>query len=97
MSKNTSITLGEHFDGFISKQIAEGRYASTSEVVRAALRLLEDNEQKLATLRKLLKEDENSGTAEYSYEALMNELDAMPQQQATLNFQILATLSSIDK
>ena len=75
MSKNTSITLGEHFDGFISKQIAEGRYASTSEVVRAALRLLEDNEQKLATLRKLLKEDENSGTAEYSYEALMNELD----------------------
>lgn len=95
MSKNTSITLGEHFDGFISKQIAEGRYASTSEVVRAALRLLEDNEQKLATLRKLLKEGENSGTAEYSYEALMNELDAMPQ--ATLNFQILATLSSIDK
>ena len=97
MSKNTSITLGEHFDGFISKQIAEGRYASTSEVVRAALRLLEDNEQKLATLRKLLKEDENSGTAEYSYEALMNELDAMPQQQATLNFQILTTLSSIVK
>jgi antitoxin ParD1/3/4 len=97
MSKNTSITLGEHFDGFISKQIAEGRYASTSEVVRAALRLLEDNEQKLATLRKLLKEGENSGTAEYSYEALMNELDAMPQQQATLNFQILATLSSTDK
>jgi antitoxin ParD1/3/4 len=75
MSKNTSITLGEHFDRFISKQIAEGRYASTSEVVRAALRLLEDNEQKLATLRKLLKEGENSGTAEYSYEALMNELD----------------------
>jgi antitoxin ParD1/3/4 len=75
MSKNTSITLGEHFDGFISKQIAEGRYASSSEVVRAALRLLEDNEQKLATLRKLLKEGENSGTAEYSYEALMNELD----------------------
>ena len=97
MSKNTSITLGEHFDGFISKQIAEGRYASTSEVVRAALRLLEANEQKLATLRKLLKEGVNSGTAEYSYEALMNELDAMPQQQATLNFQKLATLSSIDK
>jgi antitoxin ParD1/3/4 len=75
MSRNTSITLGEHFDGFISQQIAEGRYASTSEVIRAALRLLEDNEQKLATLRKLLKEGENSGTAEYNYEALMNELD----------------------
>lgn len=75
MAKNTSITLGEHFDGFIAQQIAKGRYASASEVMRAALRLLEDNEQKIATLRKLLDEGENSGTAEYSYEALMNELD----------------------
>jgi len=75
MPKNTSITLGEHFDGFIAQQIADGRYASTSEVVRAALRLLEDNEQKIATLRKLLEEGENSGAAAYSYEALMNELD----------------------
>ncbi|MGX4675970.1 type II toxin-antitoxin system ParD family antitoxin [SAR92 clade bacterium H246] len=75
MPKNTSISLGEHFDGFIAQQITEGRYASTSEVVRAALRLLEDNEQKITTLRKLLEEGENSGTAEYSYEALMNEID----------------------
>ncbi|WP_283788816.1 type II toxin-antitoxin system ParD family antitoxin [Bermanella sp. WJH001] len=75
MAKNTSITLGEHFEGFIAQQITEGRYTSTSEVVRAALRLLEDNEQKIATLRKLLDDGENSGTAEYSYEALMNELD----------------------
>ena len=75
MPKNTSITLGEHFDGFIAEQIADGRYASTSEVVRAALRLLEDNEQKIATLRRLLEEGEDSGIAEYSYEALMNELD----------------------
>lgn len=75
MPKNTSITLGEHFDGFIAQQIADGRYASTSEVVRAALRLLEDNEQKIATLRRLLAEGEDSGTAEYSYEGLMHELD----------------------
>jgi len=75
MPKNTSISLGEHFDGFIAQQITEGRYASASEVVRAALRLLEDNEQKITTLRKLLEEGENSGTAEYSYEALMNEID----------------------
>lgn len=75
MPKNTSITLGEHFDSFIAQQIADGRYASVSEVVRAALRLLEDNENKIATLRKLLEEGEQSGTAEYSYEALMNELD----------------------
>lgn len=75
MPKNTSITLGEHFDGFIAEQIDEGRYASVSEVVRAGLRLLEDNEQKIATLRHLLKEGEKSGTAEYSYESLMQELD----------------------
>ena len=75
MSKNTSMTLGEHFDGFIAHQISEGRYASASEVVRAALRMFEDNERKIATLRHLLEEGENSGTAEYSYESLMNEID----------------------
>lgn len=75
MPKNTSITLGKHFDGFIAQQIEKGRYASASEVVRAGLRLLEDNEQKIATLRHLLKEGEDSGTAEYSYESLMQELD----------------------
>ena len=75
MGKNTSITLGEHFEVFIAQQIADGRYASASEVVRAALRQFEDNERKAATLRRLLEEGEKSGTAEYSYEALMQELD----------------------
>ena len=75
MGKNTSITLGEHFDSFIAQQIAEGRYASASEVVRAALRLFEDQERKIATLRRLLEEGEQSGTSEYSYEGLMQELD----------------------
>ncbi|ARU57233.1 CC2985 family antitoxin [Oleiphilus messinensis] len=75
MSKNTSITLGQHFDGFISKQIKDGRYASASEVVRAGLRLLEDNEHKIAVLRKMLEEGEQSGTVEYNFESFMNELD----------------------
>jgi|TARA_R110002049_G_C8879645_1_gene539840 antitoxin ParD1/3/4 len=75
MPKNTSMTLGEHFDGFIANQINEGRFASASEVVRAALRMFEDNERKIAVLRQLLEEGEKSGTAEYSYESLMNELD----------------------
>ncbi len=75
MPKNTSMTLGEHFDGFIASQIKEGRFASASEVVRAALRMFEDNEKKIAALRKLLEEGENSGTAEYSFETLMNEID----------------------
>jgi antitoxin ParD1/3/4 len=75
MPKNTSMTLGEHFDGFIANQVNEGRFASASEVVRAALRMFEDNERKIAALRKLLEEGEQSGTAEYSYESLMNEID----------------------
>ncbi|MFT6908798.1 MAG: antitoxin ParD1/3/4 [Oleiphilaceae bacterium] len=75
MPKNTSMTLGEHFDGFIANQINEGRFASASEVVRAALRMFEDNERKIAVLRQLFEEGEKSGTAEYSYESLMNELD----------------------
>ena len=75
MAKNTSITLGDHFDGFIAQQVRNGRYASASEVVRAALRLFEDNESKIAALRQLLEEGEQSGTAEYSYEGLMQELD----------------------
>jgi len=75
MSKNTSMTLGDHFDGFITDQINNGRYASASEVVRAGLRLLEDNEHKVATLRRLLEEGEESGTAEYNFESFMNDLD----------------------
>lgn len=61
MSKNTSFSLGEHFSTFIEKQVAAGRYSNVSDVVRAALRLLEEEEAKLATLRAALMEGENSG------------------------------------
>lgn len=76
MSKNTSITLGEHFDSFIAEQLKSGRYASTSEVVRAGLRLLEEEETKLVTLRQLLEEGEKSDLVEYSLDALIEELDS---------------------
>ncbi|MEQ1704795.1 MAG: type II toxin-antitoxin system ParD family antitoxin, partial [Rickettsiales bacterium] len=61
MPKNTSLTLGEHFNDFIATQLQDGRYGSASEVVRQALRLLEEREQKLAALRLALIEGENSG------------------------------------
>lgn len=65
MAKNTSITLGDHFDSFIASQLESGRYGSTSEVIRSALPLLETQETKLDTLRQLLVEGEQSGTADY--------------------------------
>jgi len=64
MSKNTSIALGDHFADFVSSQVKDGRYASASEVVRAGLRLLEEREAQLASLRAALIEGEESGAAE---------------------------------
>ncbi|MEJ1356004.1 MAG: type II toxin-antitoxin system ParD family antitoxin [Candidatus Sedimenticola sp. (ex Thyasira tokunagai)] len=75
MSKNTSITLGEHFDSFITNQLNSGRFSSTSEIVRAGLRLLEEEETKLVTLRKMLDEGESSDFVEYSLDGLISELD----------------------
>ena len=46
MSRNTSITLGDHFAEFIDQQVEDGRYSTASEVVRAGLRLLEEQELK---------------------------------------------------
>lgn len=75
MARNTSIALGRHFDEFISQQLAEGRYGSASEVVRAALRLLEEREGKIRALRQALREGEESGFDSYSLEAVISELD----------------------
>jgi antitoxin ParD1/3/4 len=73
MSKNTSITLGNHFAGFVERQVAEGRYGSTSEVVRAGLRLLEEHEAKLAALRAALVHGEESGpAAPFDFEAFVD-------------------------
>lgn len=76
MAKNTSITLGNHYDEFISKQLESGRFGSASEIVRAGLRLLEDGESKRQALRQLLIAGENSGIADYNLQALIAELDA---------------------
>jgi len=60
MGKNTSISLGDHFESFIQNEISTGRYSSVSEVVRSALRLLEAEEKKIKALRSALEEGENS-------------------------------------
>ena len=79
MAKNTSVSLGDHFEEFIGSQVESGRYGSASEVVRAGLRLLETTESKLDVLRKALIAGERSGRAKYSYESLVSELDAAQQ------------------
>ena len=61
MAKTTSFNLGDHFEQFISTQIKSGRYGNASEVVRASLRRMEEDEQKLEALRQALIDGENSG------------------------------------
>lgn len=76
MQKNTSVTIGAHFEQFIGDQVASGHYESVSEIIREGLRLLEEKEAKLTLLRKALEDGENSGTAKYSLQGLIQELDA---------------------
>ncbi|MFN8308841.1 MAG: type II toxin-antitoxin system ParD family antitoxin [Chitinophagales bacterium] len=64
MAKNTSILLGDYFERFINYQVQSGRFSSASEVVRAALRLFEQEESKRQELVKELKVGEKSGFIE---------------------------------
>jgi len=61
MGKNTSVTLGEHFENIIEKSIKSGRYSSASEVIRAGLRLVDEREQKIRILREAIEAGERSG------------------------------------
>jgi len=63
MGRNTSISLGNHFESFIENSINDGRFNNASEVVRAGLRLLEDEENRIVALRKEINEGLESGRA----------------------------------
>ena len=58
--KNTSISLGNYFDEFLQNQVSAGRYKNVSEVIRAGLRMLEDEESKVIALRNAVQEGLNS-------------------------------------
>lgn len=63
MRRNTSVSLGDYFEDFVENRIAEGRYKNESEVIRAGLRLLEEEENKIAALKSALQDGINSGIA----------------------------------
>ncbi len=72
MSKNTSVSLGDHFAGFIESQVAQGRYGSASDAVCAGLQRSEEREAKLTALRAALAEGEASGPpVELDFEAFL--------------------------
>lgn len=75
MARNTSITLGTHFEDIVEKGIASGRYSSVSEVIRAGLRLLEEEENRIEALRSALIAGEQSGLVEdFDPEAFLVEM-----------------------
>ena len=78
---NTSLSLGEHWETFIKNEVASGRYGSASEVVRAALRVLEERESKLEVLKAYLAEGQEQArkgkhVENYSINTLMQDLDS---------------------
>lgn len=80
MGKNTSFSLDEHYSAFIEREVASGRYGSASDVVRSALRLLEDREAQLRALRDALEAGQRSGpSAPFDFDAFLERKRAEKQ------------------
>ncbi len=63
MGRNTSVSLGDYFENFVDSSVSEGRFKNASEVIRAGLRLLEEEESKIIALKKAISEGIESGIA----------------------------------
>jgi antitoxin ParD1/3/4 len=72
MSKTTSITLGDHFEGFLAAQVESGLYGNKSEVIRAAVRDMEERQRREATLAMMQRsmEDIDAGRTKPAKQAL---------------------------
>jgi antitoxin ParD1/3/4 len=64
MGKNTSVSLGDYFENFIESRVSVGRYKNASEIIRAGLRLLEEDENQVLALKNAIQEGINSGIAQ---------------------------------
>ncbi|MFC0446039.1 type II toxin-antitoxin system ParD family antitoxin [Pseudidiomarina halophila] len=78
MSRTTSVTIGSQLDEFVGELIASGRYESTSEVVRSALRLLELQEKQTAALRAAVQAGEESGESVLELHEIAQEVKRAP-------------------
>ena len=63
MGRNTSVSLGGYFENFVDNRVSEGRFKNASEVIRAGLRLLEEEENKIIALKKSIDDGIKSGIA----------------------------------
>jgi antitoxin ParD1/3/4 len=61
MGKNTSISLGDHYEAFVRRKVESGEFATISEVIRDALRRAEEREKRIAIMQQLVREGEESG------------------------------------
>ena len=77
MPRNTSVVLSDHFNEFITKAVESGRYNSASDVVRAGLRMLEAEEEKLQRLRAELQKGIDSGFIEnFDFDEFLADMNA---------------------
>ena len=77
MSRTVTVSLGPHYEEFIQNSILCGRYNNASEVIRAGLRRLEEDESRLAALRAALEEGEASPDVEdFDPDRVLQELKA---------------------
>lgn len=75
MSRNTSVSLSQHFTDFIDRQVASGEYASASEVIREGLRLLEQRREAIEALRAELRKGEESGFRPFDLDEFLAEMN----------------------
>ena len=77
MGRNTSVSLGDYFENFVDGIVSEGRYKNASEVIRAGLRLLEEEESRVNSLKQAIKEGIDSGIDNsFQPESLLKDLKA---------------------
>lgn len=79
MTKITTVRVGEHFDNFVDDLIKGGRYASTSEVLRSALRLLEVHEASVQQLNISIMQGINSGVSSLTLDEIINQINRDPK------------------